>query len=113
MGTDVSSLSDGTSNSSMLADGLAIDFAGLLERAAKTAFVGLDFDTACVGSVRVVVRDVCFDEVFDPCSLCLSVAANFCPSTACDGLPRPSVNEDESADCVAVSLAACCTLARS
>ena len=82
----------------MLADGLAVDLAGLLERAAEAASAGLEFGICCVGGPGIVVRDVCFDDVFDPCSLCLSVTANFGPCTTCDGLLRTSAVEDESAD---------------
>ena len=117
MGTDVSSSSDGTSNTSRLADGLAVSFAGLLERAVgravEAAFASLYFGKACAGSPGGVARDVCFDDVFDPCSLCLSVVAGFGPSTACDGLLRTSSIEDESTCCAPLSRTACCALARS
>ena len=113
MGTDVSSSSDGTSNSSRFADGLAVCFAGLLGRAVEAAFASLYFGKACAGSPEVMARDVCFDDVFDPCSLCLSAVAGFWPSTACDGLLRTSSIEDESTCCAPLSRTACCALARS
>ena len=78
----------------------------------SAAFAAL-FGKAFVDNPGVVARIVCFDDVFDPCSLCLSVVAGFWPSTACEGLLSTSSIEDEITDCAPLSRTVCCVLARS